>query len=77
MGFAVILLTADDDGAVTGETEYRPRARQNVILELGYFIGKLGRPRVTALYQEGVEIPTDYHGVEYLSLGGEWKLRLA
>jgi predicted nucleotide-binding protein len=76
VGFAVILLTADDIGGPTA-SDLQPRARQNVILELGYFVGKLGRPRVTAIYQEGVEIPTDYHGVEYLPLSGDWKLRLA
>jgi predicted nucleotide-binding protein len=76
--FAVVLLTADDVGAKKGdEDDLRARARQNVILELGYFIGKLGRKNVAALYQDGVEIPTDYHGVEYLPLSGDWKRRLA
>jgi predicted nucleotide-binding protein len=48
VGFAVVLLTADDEGCTKGETP-RPRARQNVLLELGYFIGRLGRNRVCAL----------------------------
>lgn len=43
------------------------RARQNVILELGYFIGKLGRSRVLVL-QEGVEWPSDIAGVVYISV---------
>ncbi len=79
--FAVVLLTADDRG---GERNIqfdgqKPRARQNVIFELGFFLGKLGRSRVCALYEEGVELPSDYHGVIYVPIdGGEaWKLRLA
>ena len=44
----------------------KPRARQNVILELGYFMGKLGRDRVCGLYKEGIEIPSDVLGVLYL-----------
>ena len=46
--------------------ELRPRARQKVVLELGLFIGKLGRANVCALYSDGVEIPSDYHGVLYV-----------
>lgn len=78
VGFALILLTSDDFGAEKHRPDdRRPRARQNVILELGYFVGRHGRAKVIPLYGEGVEIPTDYHGVEYIPLSGEWKLRLA
>lgn len=81
VGFAVVLLTPDDRGG-PAEWSYerqRPRARQNVILELGFFLGKLGRNRVCALYQEGVEIPSDYQGVVFTQLdeGGAWRLALA
>jgi predicted nucleotide-binding protein len=57
----------------------KPRARQNVILELGYFLGRLGRNRVCALYRSGVEIPSDYAGVLFTELdeGGGWRLQLA
>jgi len=50
-----------------------------VILELGYFIGRLGRARVCALYVEGVEIPSDIHRVVYVSYdtAGGWRLKLA
>ena len=80
VGFAIILLTPDDIGASKdkpGETQ--PRARQNVILELGYFMGKLGRGSVCALYKEGVEIPSDYQGVLYIPMdtAGAWKMTLA
>jgi predicted nucleotide-binding protein len=79
VGFAVVLLTPDDRGAVSSSDQLVPRARQNVILELGYFIGKLGRARVCALYVEGVEIPSDIHGVLYVPYddGQGWRLQLA
>jgi predicted nucleotide-binding protein len=79
VGYAVVLLTPDDEGKSRHQDELKPRARQNVILELGYFIGKLGRSRVCPLTVADVEIPSDYHGVEYIPLdtAGGWKLRLA
>lgn len=81
VGYAVVLLTADDRGGTNAQSfaEQKPRARQNVILELGFFLGKLGRNRVGALYQEGVEIPSDYSGVLFVPLDdhGAWKLSLA
>lgn len=79
--FAVVLLTADDKGGIAsaGPDELRPRARQNVILELGYFAAKLGRGHVCALRQGAVEIPSDYNGVQYLDYdaAGAWKTALA
>lgn len=48
--FAVILLTPDDVGAAKADrATLKPRARQNVILELGYFVGKLGREGLRAV----------------------------
>ncbi|MEQ8693781.1 MAG: nucleotide-binding protein [Gammaproteobacteria bacterium] len=77
VGFAVVLLTPDDEGNAKGQKP-QARARQNVILELGYFIGRLGRSRVMALKQGELEIPSDFHGVVYesLSSGEEWKRAL-
>lgn len=75
VGFAVVLLTPDDEGCVRGGTP-EPRARQNVILELGYFIGRLGRGKVCALKRGVLEIPSDYAGVVYESLEGNWKQAL-
>jgi predicted nucleotide-binding protein len=80
VGFAVVLLTPDDVGALAAErADLKSRARQNVVLELGYFLGKLKRNRVCALYKEGVEIPSDYQGVLYVQLdsAGGWTLKLA
>jgi predicted nucleotide-binding protein len=78
-GFAVVLLTGDDRGGTKDEVAatYQPRARQNVIFELGFFIGKLKRRKVAALYEEGVEIPSDYQGVLFIKMDADWKLKLA
>src|ERR1035438_187355 len=67
-GFAVVLLTPDDVGGPTSQspTKLNPRARQNVILELGYFMGRLGRARVCALHRGGVELPSDFQGILYV-----------
>lgn len=79
VSYAVILLTPDDVGASIDEKDnLKFRARQNVILELGFFLGRLGRERVCALYTRDVEIPSDYKGVLYISLDdGAWQLLLA
>lgn len=79
VGFAVVLLTPDDVGRSVEDSEECPRARQNVIQELGYYIGKIGRSSVAALYRKGVEFPSDYDGVLYAPVDdrGGWKLRLA
>jgi predicted nucleotide-binding protein len=78
VAFAVVLLTPDDVGGETPEA-LQPRARQNVILELGYFIGRLGRDRVCALKRGEVEVPSDYDGVVYTPMdqAGAWKFALA
>ncbi|CPF80450.1 TIR domain-containing protein [Burkholderia pseudomallei] len=79
VGFAVVLLTPDDVGRSIKEEELKARARQNVLLELGYFIGHLGRDKVCALRRGDVELPSDYVGVvwEKMDEGGGWKLALA
>jgi len=78
VGFAVVLLTPDDLGAAKGETAQRARARQNVIFELGYFAGKLGRGKTCLLRQGNVEIPSDLYGVIYTDLDENdgWKMKL-
>ena len=79
-GFAIILLTPDDIGAPKDEKgDLNYRARQNVVLELGYFWGRLGRERICVLYKEGVELPSDIHGILYvpMDISEGWKLQLA
>jgi predicted nucleotide-binding protein len=78
VGFAVVLLTPDDLGGVS-PTDLKPRARQNVILELGYFIGALSRSRVCALKKGDIEQPSDIVGVAYVDYddGGAWRQKLA
>jgi predicted nucleotide-binding protein len=78
--FAVVLLTPDDVGSGQAEAEnLQKRARQNVVLELGYFVGRLGRKKVCALYSGPLELPSDYLGVVYvqLDIAGGWRFQLA
>ncbi len=80
VGYAVVLLTPDDIGGPADEPEdLKPRARQNVIFELGFLLGRLGRDRVCALHKNDIDIPSDYEGVVYTPMdsGGGWRLKLA
>lgn len=79
VAFAIVLLTDDDFGKSKKADNLNNRARQNVILELGYFIGKLSRNKVCPLYVPGVELPSDLHGLLYIELDAEesWKFKLA
>ena len=75
--FAVVLMTPDDHGGKAGAPT-RQRARQNVVFELGFFIGALGPEKVASLVKGDVEKPSDFDGVVYISLdGGSWKIELA
>lgn len=78
VGYAVILLTPDDIGSASGSSQPQARARQNVLFELGFFAGKLGRGCVCLLRKGAVEIPSDLYGVVYTDLDSAdgWKLRL-
>lgn len=78
VSFAVVLLTPDDFGGVAGASS-QPRPRQNVLLELGYFIGRLGRENVCALKRGDMELPSDFGGVVYeaYDVAGGWKQVLA
>lgn len=89
IGFAVVLLTADDLGISRKDieksnTENREpkaskRARQNVVFEMGYFMGKLDRAHVFLLLEDGVEKPGDLDGIVYTPIDSEgmWKIKLA
>jgi len=88
VGYAVILMSPDDlacsaqDFDDTKEEErlslLKPRARQNVILELGFFIGKLGRDKVSIIYPKTMEHPSDINGVTYIEIDelDEWQGKL-
>jgi hypothetical protein len=77
--YAIVLLTGDDEGKALGAADFELRARQNVVFELGFFFGKLGRDRVAVLYDEGVRRPSDIDGLVYIALDevDGWKLQLA
>jgi predicted nucleotide-binding protein len=71
--YAIALLTPDD---VTHEGTNR--ARQNVILEIGYFLGRLGKERLRMIVKGNVEIPSDLYGILYEKHdeSGAWKIKL-
>ena len=77
--YAIVLYTPCDKGASKDCPNVQPRARQNVVFEHGYLIGKLGRERVCALIKEEVEKPGDVDGVVYVSYDGRgaWKKDIA
>lgn len=79
VGFGVVLYTPCDVGSKKGDTTLNKRARQNVVFEHGFLIGKLGRPRVSAFVKDNLETPNDISGVVYTNLdfAGAWKVQLA
>ena len=80
VAYAVVLFTPDDEGYPAGMPDRaQPRARQNAVLELGFFTAKLGRERVCLLHKGKMEMPSDYAGVLYVELDdpGAWRLAVA
>lgn len=78
VGYGIVLYTPCDKGG-TAETPYdamKFRARQNVIFEHGYLIGKLGRDRVCALVDGDIEHPSDTSGVLYISYQDQWQYKI-
>jgi predicted nucleotide-binding protein len=74
VGFAVVLMTADDLGKANAAPDLKPRARQNVVFELGFFIGALGPERVAAIVKGDIERPSDFDGVVYISFDlDDWR----
>lgn len=93
VSYAVVLMTPDDLGGarslldkrlpwplsrLLSQTDLKPRSRQNVILELGFFHGLLGRRNLCILRAQGIEIPSDFDGFNYIPLdaNGGWKFAL-
>jgi len=68
VGYAIVLATPDDDGKAKSEAVYKSRVRQNVVLELGMFLAKLGRERVAILLKEAADFekPSDIQGLVYI-----------
>lgn len=75
VGAAICLFTADDIGKAKGESDSKNRARQNVVFEAGYFMGKLGRNKVVMIADSSVEIPSDLSGVVY-SNDKNWEVQV-
>lgn len=75
IAFSIILYTACDKGCAKESQDLRPRARQNVVFEHGMMCGILGRKRVVALLEKGLEIPGDLSGIIYKEIDpyGKWK----
>ena len=78
VSYAIIVLTGDDKGGYADETNTRPRGRQNVIFEMGYFFGFIGRGNVSVLLRPGVEKPSDMDGIVYITFDDNraWKTEL-
>lgn len=78
VGYGIVLYTPCDKGAVNNSDDFKARARQNVVFEHGYLIGKLGRNKVAALVKDSVEFPNDISGVVYTLYDKNqgWKLSL-
>lgn len=77
--FAIVIYTSCDLGKVKESTDLTPRARQNVVFEHGYMCAHLGRKKVVALLENGVEQPGDLEGVIYIKLddAGLWQIKVA
>jgi len=75
---ALVILSPDDVGWAKSAPEFQEeRARQNVIFELGFFVGRLGRNRTFALLLSGVTKPSDFEGVLYIPMDGDsWKMEI-
>lgn len=80
VGFGIVLYTSCDLGATKSEeANLKPRARQNVVFEHGYLMGKIGRSNVCALVKGDVETPSDISGVVYIPMDdyGAWRGKIA
>jgi predicted nucleotide-binding protein len=81
--YALVICSPDDEGRLRPKTKktgapdgWRPRARQNVVLELGYFLAQLGRKNVFMLHTGDLELPSDLAGVIYQPGSTNWQHKL-
>ena len=79
VGFAIVLYTECDEGKAIGSSDLKKRARQNVVFEHGFFIGRLGRNHVHALKKGEIELPNDISGVVYTPMDDAkaWRFTVA
>lgn len=80
VGFGIVLYTPCDLGCKKDdEPHLAKRARQNVIFEHGYLIGRIGRSNVCALVKNDIEVPNDISGVVYVKMDDDdsWHLKVA
>lgn len=78
VGFGIVLYTPCDQGnKINDNKNVKNRARQNVVFEHGFLIGKIGRRNVCALVKGDIEIPNDISGVVYIQLENDWRFNLA
>ncbi|ARC83165.1 putative nucleotide-binding containing TIR-like domain protein [Clostridium argentinense CDC 2741] len=80
VGYAIILYTPCDIGKLKSEDgDGKFRARQNVLFEHGYLVGKIGRERAAALVKGDIELPNDISGVVHMDMdtAGAWKINIA
>lgn len=80
VAFAIVLYSVcDQDGLNDANIPFKSQALHNVIFEHGYIIAKIGRNKVCALVEEGVECPSDLSGLVYIPIdkNGAWKRRVA
>lgn len=73
--FGIVLMTPDDVGYSKrdGESKLEPRARQNVVLEMGILISALRRPNVAILKKGHLEVPSDADGILYIGFNDHVK----
>jgi len=83
VGFGVVIYTDDDVGAEKSDFKdlnkrVNKRARQNVVFEHGFLMGKLGRSNICSLIKGDIEVPNDISGIVYTSMDSvSWQIELA
>jgi len=77
--YGIVLYTPCDIGSLRDQNDLKPRARQNVVFEHGFLIGKLKRENVCALVKDDVEVPNDISGIVYINMDREksWMYKIA